>query len=440
MTHALPALLALATLLATGPAAGAQSRDSLEPAERAIVRWTEANRGPAEALLERLVNQNSGTLNRAGVRAVGDLLRRELDELGLRTTWIDGAPFGRAGHLVAEQPGTGPRLLLIGHLDTVFEPDHPFQRFERLGPDAARGPGIVDMKGGDVIIVYALKALRAAGLLEGLALTVVFTGDEEQPGEPRSLARAALIEAARGAAAAIGFENGSGDPTRAVTARRGFTGWTLTVTGKPAHSSQIFREDIGAGAVFETARVLDEFRRRLAGERFLTFNPGVALGGTAVELDSTGIRGTAAGKSNVVAERMVVTGDLRTLRPEQLAAAKRTMAAAAATSLPHTRSVVEFRDGYPPLAPSAGNDRMLAIYDRVSRELGYGPVRPTDPMRAGAADVSFTAGLVPMAIEGIGMAGRDDHTATETADLAALPKLIQRAAIFLHRLGRRPRT
>jgi glutamate carboxypeptidase len=419
--------------------AQARRADSLTAPERAVVRWTEDHRAEAESLLERLVNQNSGTLNLAGVRAVGDILRREFDQLGFQTRWVDGTPFGRAGHLIAEHPGSGPRLLLIGHLDTVFEPDHPFQKFERIDSVTARGPGIIDMKGGDVIIVQALKALAAAGLLDRLAVTVVMTGDEEQPGEPRALARESLIAAARGAAAAIGFEDGSGDPTKAVVTRRGFTGWTLTVTGKAAHSSQIFQPEVGAGAVFEAARVLDQFRRRLAGERLLTFNPGLALGGTAAELDSGGVRGTAAGKTNVVAERMVVKGELRTISAEQLARTKKAMEEIVAASLPRTHATIEFADGYPPLAPSPGNDRLLGVIDRVSRDLGFHPVAGTDPLRAGAADVSFTAGIVPMAIDGIGLAGRDDHSAGETADLGLLPYLIARAAIFLHRVGGGPK-
>jgi glutamate carboxypeptidase len=419
--------------------AEAQEREGVTTAERAIVRWVDDHKTEAESLLEKLVNQNSGTLNLAGVRAVGAMLREEFDALGFETSWVDGTPFRRAGHLVARHRGPGPRLLLIGHLDTVFEPGHPFQRFERVDSTTARGPGIIDMKGGDVIIVSALKALKAAGLLDRLNLTVVMTGDEEQPGEPRSLAREALIKEANGAAAAIGFEDGSGDPRKAVVARRGFTGWTLTVTGKPAHSSQIFREDIGPGAVFETARILDGFRRRLAGQRYLTFNPGLALGGTSVKLDSAGVEGTAAGKTNVVAERMTTTGDLRTISAGQREAAKRTMRAIVAGSLPHTSATIEFVDGYPPLAPSPGNQRLLAIYDRVSRDLGFGPVTGTDPMRAGAADVSFTAGLVPMVIDGIGLAGNDDHTANETADLAALPRLIKRAALLIRRLGDAPK-
>ena len=111
-------------------------------------------------------------------------------------------------------------------------------------------------------------------------VTVVMTGDEESSGDPQSVARAALVAAAKGAQVAIGFEDGDGDPRHAVIGRRGTTGWTLRVKGTPAHSSQIFREDIGYGAVFEAARILNTFREKLAGEEHLTFNPAVIVGGT----------------------------------------------------------------------------------------------------------------------------------------------------------------
>ena len=407
-----------------------------DASEAAIARAVDAGNGDALAVLERIVNINSGTMNFAGVRAVGAVLRGELDALGFTTRWVDGAAFGRAGHLVAERAGAGPRILLIGHLDTVFEPTSPFQRFERLSETTARGPGIIDMKGGDVIIVQVLKALKAAGALDAMTIAVVMNGDEEHPGEPLALARAALIEASRGAAAAIGFEDGAGDPHKANIARRGASSWTLRSTGTPAHSSQIFQPDVGAGAIFEAARVLDGFRARLAGQPYLTFNPGVALGGTAVALDAPHNQGTASGKTNVVGKAMVVQGDLRTLSPAQLDQTKAAMREIVARPLPHTRSELEFEDGYPPMAPTEGNQRLLARYDAVSRDLGLGPVTAVDPMKTGAADVSFVAGLVPMALDGIGLAGRDDHTDKETADLSMLAASTRRAALLLYRLSR----
>src|SRR3982751_811856 len=158
---------------------------TLTQPERAITAYIDAHNHEALALLEKVVNINSGSMNLRGARAVGDVFRAEFDALGFKTTWVDGARFKRAGHLVAEHPGRGPRVLLIGHLDTVFEPDSPFQTFQRVDEKTAKGPGIIDMKGGDVIIVQAMKALKTAGLLDRLNAVVVMTGDEEDTGEPQ---------------------------------------------------------------------------------------------------------------------------------------------------------------------------------------------------------------------------------------------------------------
>jgi glutamate carboxypeptidase len=425
---------AFACALAAGSLHAQKPGAALSATERTLVKSVDAHNADALALLIKVVNINSGTMNFAGVRQVADVLSAQLDSLGFNTRWVDGAPFHRAGHLVAEHPGPGPKLLLIGHLDTVFEPDHPFQKFERLDDSTARGPGVIDMKGGDVIIVYALRALREAKALDRMNITIVFDGDEEESGTPLELSRATLMEAAKGATAALGFEDGAGDPKTAMTSRRGAGSWKLEVTGTPSHSGQIFTPEVGAGAVFETSRVLDQFYTKLGHEQYLTFNPGVALGGTAVTLDSTGTVGTASGKDNVVAQRMQVTGDLRTISPEQFDRAKKVMNEIVATPLPGTHSKISFETGYPPMAPTEGNRKLLAIYDKTSRDVGSGGVVAVDPSHAGAADISFVANLVPMSIDALGLSGHDDHTDKETADLRMLPVKTKRTAVFLLRL------
>lgn len=432
--------LALAAAAAAAPAARAQA---LDPVEQQLVRHIDAQVDEAIAVLERAVNVNSGTMNFAGVERVGRLFQAEFDALGFGTRWVPGAPFGRAGHLVAEWRGRGdgPHALLIGHLDTVFESDSPFQRFERLSDSTARGPGVIDMKGGNVVMLLALGALRAAGVLDGLDVTVVLTGDEEESGDPLTLARAVLVEAAQVADVAIGFEDGDGDPRTAVVARRGFTGWTLTVAAKPAHSSLIFREGIGAGAIYEAARVLHTFYADLANERYLTFNPGVVLGGTAVAFEAEQSRGEAFGKTNVIAERALAAGDLRTISREQRERAKGRMRGIVADHLPGASATIEFRDSYPPMAPTDGNRRLLALLDEASRDLGFGPVAAVDPGAAGAADISFAAEHVAMALDGMGLMGTGGHTVEETADLRTLARQAKRAAVVLYRLKRlRPGT
>jgi glutamate carboxypeptidase len=423
-----------AAALLTPMLAGAQG---LSAAVRQIVASVDASSASGVTLLERLVNINSGTHNFAGVRAVADVLAPEFQRLGFTTRWSEGASWNRAGHLIAEWKGngTGRKLLLIGHLDTVFERDAPFQKFERVGTDSARGPGIADMKGGSVVMLTALKALKDAGVLERLQVTAVFTGDEEDSGRPIDRARADLTNAADWADIALGFENGPEAPHVAVIARRGSTTWWLKTSGTPSHSSQVFRPEVGSGAIYEMARILSQFHDSLSNDPPLTFNPGVIVGGTTVTFDAVQNRGTAFGKTNVVAESAYVAGDLRALTPEQLARAKATMQRLAARNYPRTNATLTIDDGYPPFAPTEGNRQLLSILDQGSRDAGLPAVGPVDPARAGAADISFVAGRVEAALDGLGLKGRGDHTVNETADLRMLAVQAKRAAILMNRLS-----
>jgi glutamate carboxypeptidase len=432
--RAVPFLL----FLAAAGVAPAASAASLPSAERRIVAAADRHLPASLRLLERTVDVNSGTMNFEGVHEVGRLFAPEFEALGFRTEWVDGASWGRAGHLIArrERPG-GRRVLLIGHLDTVFEKDSPFQRFERLDDSTARGPAVCDMKGGIVVMLLALRALADAGALDRLSVVTVLTGDEESMGLPIEKSRRHLLEAADWADVALGFEDGDGDFRTAVSARRGSSTWRLRTSGKPAHSSQIFREEFGDGAIFEAARILEAFRDSLSEERYLTFNPGVIVGGTTARLESDGTRGSAFGKTNVIAESVSVNGDLRAISVEQRSAARARMERIVAAHLRHTGASIAFDDRYPPLAPSEGNQRLLGMFDRVSRDLGFGPVGQDDPRKAGAADISFCEGKVEMALDGLGLMGTGGHTVEETGDLRTVGWNAKRVAILLGRLSAR---
>lgn len=424
----------LAALIALSAPLAAQQLDQVE---QRLVAAVDAGVPDALRLIERTVNINSGTMNFRGVREVGRVLAPEFEALGFTTRWVPGDAVNRAGHLIAERSGRGPHLLLIGHLDTVFEEGSPFQRFERLDDSTARGPGVTDMKGGNAVILLALRALRAAGVLDSLRFTVVLTGDEEAPGRPLDVTRAELIAAGRAVDAALGFEDGDGDPRTAVVARRSSGSWTLTVRGRPAHSSQIFGEEYGSGAIFEAARILSQFHDQLSGDSLLTFNPGVIVGGTTTTMNAAESRGTAFGRTNVIAETAVVRGDLRAISVDQLERAKQSMREIVAAHLPRTSAEIEFDDAYPPMAPTEGNLRLLAMWDQASRDLGFGPVMAVNPRRAGAADISFVAPWVPMSLDGLGLMGTGGHTVEETADLRTLPMQAKRAAVVMWRLARR---
>ena len=405
------------------------AQTSLSSPEQSIRTEIAARRADQIAYLERLVNIPSGTLNTIGVREVGRVLGATLDSMGFRTSWIDMPPeMKRAGHLVAThvgKPGT-PRVLLIGHLDTVFEGAN--QRFERVD-SIAKGAGTSDMKGGDVIMLYALKALQATGALKDLNVTIVMTGDEEYSGDPLGVARAALIDAAKQSDIALAFEGGS--RTSATIGRRSSSGWVLKVTGQQGHSSGVFRS--GYGAIYETARILDEFRRELTSETNLTFNPGTIVGGSDVAYDTLTQRGTTASKTNIIAPITWVQGDLRAMDEAQVVRAQTKMTEIVSRHLAGTTAEISFSDGYPPMAVTAGGERLLSLYSDASAALGYGPLTASDPARRGAGDLSFVAPYID-GVEGLGALGSGSHSPNESVNLPALTMQTERAALLLHRL------
>ena len=407
---------------------------SLDRTEQRIRQSITATREAQIAYLQRVVDIPSSTLNVDGVKKVGAVFRASLDSLGFKTSWAQVPDaVGRAGHLVAEHRGKpgAVRFLLIGHLDTVVEPAGAnFVREDSM----ARAVGGADMKGGDVVILYALTALQQAGILRDLNITIVFTGDEEHPGEPLADARRALIDAAKQSDIALAFE--AGNRADATVARRGASGWRVTATGRQAHSAGVFGA-AGYGAIYEVARILDAFRTQLSGEQYLTFNSAIIVGGTDVNYDTVAISGTAASKLNIVPQRAVAHGDLRFISDEQLQRTRQRMRDIVAQHLSGTDASIVFRDEYPAMSPTPGNARLLAVYDSASKALGYGAVAALDPGRRGAGDISFVAPLID-GLDGLGALGSGSHAPGERVDLKTLTMQTERAALLLYRLGRRP--
>ena len=430
------AALAAACLIVAAPAEAA----GLDAADAKMVATVEADHERNVRFLQDLVLVNSGTMNLKGVEQVGAMLRPRFEALGFTVRWIPMTHAGRAGHLIAEHKGDGrgKRLLLIGHLDTVFEPDSPFQGWKRTG-DIVEGPGVGDMKGGDVIMLAALKAMQAAGTLKAADIVVVLTGDEEKPGSPLATVRADLIEAGRRSDVALDFEGLQRDGGRDTgsIARRSSTSWTLTAKARSGHSSGVCKPEVGCGAVYELTRILDAFRRELP-EKDLTYNVGLVLGGSSAELNAGDTGGAASGKPNVIAASAIARGDIRTLSPEQEARVRARMAAIVGQNLPRTDAQITFSDdGYPPMAPTAGNRALLAKLNEVNTALGLPQMPAGDPANRGAGDISFVAfidGLV-----GLGMAGEGSHAPGETADLKSLDVQAKRAALLMTRLSKTPR-
>jgi glutamate carboxypeptidase len=426
-------LALLAALLPAAPAAAA-----LSPAEHRIGETVDREQARTVALLERLVNQNSGSMNLPGVEAVARMMRAELEPLGFAVRWVPMAETSRAGHVVATHKGNGRgrRMLLIGHLDTVFEPDSPFQHFTRKPADKAEGPGASDDKGGLVVMVTALRAMQAAGTLAPADIVIVLTGDEEDVGRPVAVARRDLIAAGRATDVALDFEGLAQEDGRDMgsIARRSAGGWEIRATGRTGHSSGIFSAAAGDGAIYELARIIEAFRTELP-EPNLTYNVGLVAGGATAELDAARIRGQATGKTNIIPAVAIARGDIRTLSREQNERVMARMRAIVARHLPGTSAEIVFaEDGYPPMAPTAGNKALLDRLNLVNRDLGLAEMGALDPLKRGAGDISFVAeyedGLV-----GLGTASTGDHAPGETVDLASIPRQAKRAAILMSRLA-----
>ncbi len=388
---------------------------------------------PAQlALLENLVNINSGTTNMASIHQIGELLRPQFEALGFKVRWIEEpSTMQRAGTLIAEHPGRSKkRLLLIGHLDTVFPATSSFQNFKREG-NIATGPGVIDDKGGDVVILYALKALQAVSALQDANITVVLTGDEEDSGKPTSISRKPLIEAAKNSDIALDFESGITLDT-ATIARRGISHWLLTTEGNEAHSSQIFQKKAGFGAIYEAARILNTMRTQLASEKYLSFSPGLILGGTTLTYDKNNSQGMALGKGNVIAKATLVKGDLRFLTEAQKTNAEKKITAIVDAHLPGTTATIAFQEGIPAMQPTAANLELLKKYSQASTQLGYGTVSQLDPGSRGAGDISHVASMVSASLAGLGPVGTGAHSKKETMDIQSLPIQTKRVALFLY--------
>jgi glutamate carboxypeptidase len=417
----------------------AQTTPILSPSEKAVVAYIDANEQTSNALLEKLVNINSGTHDLEGVRAVGEIMQQQLTDLGFKVQWIPMQQVDRAGVLVAEHPcpepeKCGKRMLLIGHMDTVFEKSSPFQSYSVNG-NMATGPGVNDMKGGLVDMLFALKALQAAGVLKQTEITVVLSGDEEAHGEPATISRSDMIAAAHRSDVALEFE---GTPRMdgvfyGSISRRSSITWHINTTGETGHSSGIFSVRMGFGAIYELTRILDLFRTQLPEEN-LTFNIGMIAGGTSAHVDEAGNNATATGKDNVIAPVAYASGDIRTISNQQTARVEKKMQEIVAHHLPKTTANITFGEGYPAMPPTPQSRALLGILNRANASLGLKQMPELDPMKRGAGDISFVADFIP-GIAGIGATGEGAHAPGETIDLSTQPINTKRDALLMYRLS-----
>ena len=429
-------IIAMTSVAQKVKTSAANAAQGLSKEEQQVMVWIDAHMPQAIEMLKESVNINSGTLNIEGVKKVGALFAKEFEKAGFTTEWVAMPDsIKRAGHLVASRKsGKGKRLFLIGHLDTVFEPDMPANPFTMLNDSTATGQGVNDMKGGDVVVIMALQALEQAGLLKNSDITAYFTGDEEHAGYPREVTRGDFINRAKQADIALAFEGANG-LNSVATGRRGASGWRLDVTGKTGHSSGVFTPGAGYGAIYEAARILNQFRETLSTEKYLTFNPGIIIGGSDIEYNSETSKGAAIAKTNIISPAVTVTGDLRFLTEDQKDRARVKMREIVAQNLAQTSAKISFVDGIPSMAPTEGNYQVLGVINSISMDMGAGATVAGDPGSRGAGDISYVAAYVDC-IDGLGASGRGAHAPGETIHLNQLPFLIKRAALTIYRLSR----
>jgi glutamate carboxypeptidase len=364
------------------------------------------------ALLERLVNEGSFTEDAAGGERVGRMLADELSRFASMS--VRAVPSERfAPHLVAAtraaEASADGAIALVGHLDTVFPPGS-FEGFRRDGA-LARGPGVLDMKGGLVVMLEALGALDALGALAAIPVRVVVVSDEEV-GSPEG--RGVIEREARGCRAALVFEAGrKGDAI--ITARKGTGSAKVVATGTAAHAGNA--HEAGANAIWALARFVDRAQRLTDYERGVTVNVGTISGGTS---------------KNTVPERAEAAVDYRFVEPGDGEATLRALELAAreaAADVPRTTVTVARGAGRQPLVRTDANLALYAAYAACARAAGLGASEA--PRLGGGSDASTTAALGIPSIDGLGPRGTGFHTTDELIEVASLAPKAEALARFL---------
>lgn len=381
--------------------------------------------------LKQIVNINSETENIEGVKEVGKVFQQQFADLGFKSRWITmPKSMERAGHLVAERNGNkGKSILILGHIDTVFRPNDPFNKFT-LNNDVATGPGVLDNKGGDAVILYALKALQYANVLQDASITVILTGDEENVGKPIDAARRILQHAAEKADVALEFE-WSNSLNSATVARRGQTSWLMTVKGKTQHSYLIFEDVKDKGSIYIAAEILSAFYENFVDIYGVSINPAIIAGGTSAMIEKD--HGFAIGKKNIIPAKTVVSGDMRYISEQQKLSIMKQMQRII-FQIARKGATIEFNEKKLAMPLTLKNQELLLKFSQISDSLGYGKIEAYDPMKRDASDLSYVASIVPSNLAGLGPVGKGAHSSHESIDLNSLPITTKRAAMLLYYL------
>ncbi len=380
------------------------------PRGEEAARWLADKRQSMEERIASLVEVNSFTDNVEGGRAVGTMLRELFTIEGLASETTASTRY--ADHLVfaSRKEASVPSVALVGHLDTVFPPG-VFEGYRRDG-DLARGPGVLDMKGGLVVVAYALQALAATGgLAAATPVRLVIVADEEVGSpEGQGIIRAGVA----GSDAALVFEAGRTTPPDAIiTRRKGTGGMTARAFGKAAHAGANHKD--GANALWAIARLVDRLQQLTDYERGVTVNVGKITGGQG---------------KNTVPDAGEAAIDLRFCsRADGDALVEAITRAAQEAAVPGTRIELEGGVARQPLERTEQSAALMRAYGDCARASGLGAEEA--PLIGGGSDASTTSSMGIASIDGLGPRGAGFHTKDERIVVATLVPKAQALARFL---------
>ncbi|MBX5484671.1 MAG: M20 family metallopeptidase [Myxococcaceae bacterium] len=377
-------------------------------------KWLSGELPKMEEALAALVEVNSFTENREGGNRVGALLRDLFRVPGIVAEVVPSATF--ADHLIFRTtgaPGTQP-VAILGHLDTVFPPGK-FEGYRRDG-ELRRGPGVLDMKGGLVVIAWAIRALAGTFGLEAIpGLRVVIVSDEEV-GSPEG--QGVIRSAIGGAQAALVFESGRANDA-VITRRKGTGVITVVASGKAAHAGNAHAE--GANAIWALARWIDRAQRLTDYARGVTVNVGKVSGGQG---------------KNTVPDHAEAAVDMRfctRAEGEALLQAMREAAAASAAEVPGTRIEVGGGIAREPLERSEASVALMNAYGAFARQSGLQFSEAA--LIGGGSDASTSSQMGIPSIDGLGPRGRGFHTLDEHIEVHTLIPKAQALARYLASLA-----
>ena len=373
-----------------------------------LIAYLDSRQGDMLALLERVVNIDSGTLDKAGVDRVGALLAERLAGLGFTLEVIRQQEYG--DHLLGRKAGTGKwRILFVGHMDTVFAAGTAAQRPFRIEAGRAYGPGVLDMKGGIVCLLFALEALKATKhpAYDAAAMSVVFNSDEEYL-SPTS--RPVIEEEARRSQTVCVFE-----PARPggeyVISRKGTGKYQLTVTGRAAHAGA--QPERGRSAVGEMAHKIVALHALTDFSTGTTVNVGVVRGGE---------------RSNVVAEKAYAEIDIRVPNLEEYARLdQRIKAIGSSGTVPDTTAVLNGGLVFPPMIQTPGAKVLFEALRAAGQVVG---VEVKGIHTGGGSDANYASQFAPT-LDGMGPQGSETHSDREFIEVPTLPERSKMTALFL---------